>query len=141
MTMAFPFHTEASLALVSQNLEQLQATMNLETFMDRQSAFLRSLYEPGGYPFLLEEILKIVTRSQRYAALNAQILKQLPKDVPVPADIVSALKDGNLPLAQARLRRLYESSSALAASILGQQQIAAQTAKRRPRGRPRSVLS
>jgi DNA-binding GntR family transcriptional regulator len=140
LAMAFPFHTKESLAAVGQHLEATKTARDLETFFHLYSEFLRALFEPGGYPYLLAEIMRIVARSQRYAVLNAEILKHLPKNVPMPVDIISALQAGDLPLAQSRLRLLYENSSILAASILYQRQLETTTVPRRPRGRPRKVL-
>ena len=139
LEQAFLAHTPGSLAKVRVCLEEMATTLGSEAFFEAQRNYLRTLYEPGVYPNLVVEILKIYGFSFRYLAMSPAIFQAMAKDLPMPADIVDALEAGNLPLAQARLRLLYRHTGIICASLLYQQQLETPRVQRRPRGRPRKA--
>lgn len=137
LSLALPCHTGGSLERSRRLLHETAAERDIVRQLKKFCGFLESLYEPGVHPLMVAEIIKTAMRTQRYLALNDEIQKALPPDIPRFARIFAAIEDGNLEMAQADLCLLYHHSSILGASLLYQRQLETPPAPRRPRGRPR----
>ena len=125
LALAHAFHTQATLEKCRGLLAHARLAKNNQAQFEAYLRYLEALYEPSGHPFLVSEIMRLVRLGLRYSVLNPTILRTLPKDVPMPLEILSSLATGDLGRAQRQMRMLYTHTSILGASVLYQRDLEA----------------